>query len=341
MQVKVLNEADSLCDDFVAGMAGHKLCHLYAWSRMVAECTGHRPFYLVAYDGDSIEGILPLMLVRSRLFGTRMISQAFHTYGGPLACGSETIQALYRYAVDLADEHMCDYVEFRNVDPMPYDLYLRSDKVAMHLPLEGDAEKLWDGFKGEVRNRVRKAQKSGVVVSLGGLDLLDEFYKVWTVRMHELGTPAYPKKLMKAIFETFKGNSWVFLVRLEGKTIGGAFTTNYNGFADIQWVATLGQYNNLGCNMLLYWSVIKHHCEFGGRCFDFGRCTIDGPTYEFKRRWGAQPVKLNYQYWVKPGKKLSLAVPDSSRYSRKVAIWKRLPLWMTRLAGPYLSRNLP
>ena len=341
MYVKVLNILDESYDSFVHQYPEHKLCHLPAWSEMITQWIGHTPFYLVAVENSKIVGILPLTLIRSRLFGIRMISQAFHTYGGPLVKSESALNVLYDYAVGLANEHRCGMIEFRNIEAMPYKLHLRTDKVAMHLRLRSDPDELWEGFKGEIRNRVRKAEKNGLVIIKGRMGLLDDFYKIWTIRMRELGTPAYPRSLMRGILETFPENSWIFLVRLNDSTIGGAFTTNYNGFADMQWVATLIKFNNLASNMLLHWSIIKHHCLQGASCFDFGRCSIDGPTYEFKKRWGAEPVRLNYQYWTKPSTELSLAVPGSPRYRRKVAVWKKLPLFVTRLVGPYLSRNLP
>ena len=341
MQVEILSTPDPACDAFVRRMPEHKICHLPAWSDMVVQALGHRPFYLVAREGTDIQGVLPLMLVRSRLFGVRMISQAFHSYGGPLVESHDALDILYNRAVELATEHGCETIEFRNIKPLPYKLYLRTDKVAMYLPLKSNPDELWCSFKGEIRNRVRKAEKSGIIVIRGRMELLDDFYRMWTVRMRQLGTPSYPRMLMYQLLETFPDNSWIFLVRLGGLAVGGGLTTCFNGFADMQWVATLTKYNKLAPNTLLYWSVIKYHCLTGALCFDFGRSTVGGSTYEFKKRWGSEPVELPYQYWVHPDKEFSPVVPNNPKYKKKVEAWKKLPLWMTRLIGPYISRNLP
>jgi FemAB-related protein (PEP-CTERM system-associated) len=341
MRVEILKNYDPSCDAFVRQMPEHKICHLPVWSHMVATSMKHRPFYLVAREDKDIQGVLPLTLIRSRLFGRRMISQAFYTYGGPLVKNTCAMDALYDRAVELATEHNCETIEFRNIKPLPYDLHLRTDKLVMHLPLKSDPDELWCGFKGEIRNRVRKAEKAGIVAVSGGVELLNDFYRMWTIRMHQLGTPAYPRKLMCRILQTFPNNSWVFVVRLGALTIGGGLTTCFNGFADMQWVATRIEYNKLAPGILLHWSVIKHHCLADASCFDFGRSSVDAPTYEFKRRWGTEPVKLFYQYWVRPGRGFSPVVPDNPKYKRRIRIWKKLPLWTTRLIGPYLSRNLP
>jgi FemAB-related protein (PEP-CTERM system-associated) len=341
MDVEILNKPDSVCDTFVTQRPDSKICHLYAWGDMIANYIGLKNFYLVARERSQIHGVLPLMQVNSRLFGNRMISQAFSNYGGPLAEDQATLDALYNRAVELVVEHKCESIEFRNVKPLPYELHLRTDKVTMHLPIALDADELCRGFRPEIRNRIRKAEKSGLITVNGGLELLEDFYRVWTVRMRQLGTPCYPSKLMRSILEAFPNNSRLFIVRYNNLPVGGGFTTCFNGFADMQWVATLTEYNNLAPNNLLYWSAIKHYCLAGASWFDFGRSTVDSSTYEFKRRWGAEPVRLYYQYWVHPEHKLTVLSPDNPKYQRKVQIWQKLPLWVTRVLGPYISRDLP
>lgn len=341
MEVSVSNLPDPLCDDFVREMASAKLCHMPAWTNMVERTFGHKGYYLVAREGRAICGVLPLTHVRSRLFGNRMISQAFSNYGGPLAKSPTALEALCKYAVELATEHGCESMELRNTDPIPYDLHLRTDKISMYLPLTADPEELWQSFRPQIRNRVRKAEKSGIVAVSGGLELLDDFYRVWTARMHQLGTPCYPRKLFSSILETFANNSQIFLARLRGTTIGAIFAHCFSGFVQIPWGAVLIEYNHLAPTSFLWWSVMKHFCSVQASCFDFGRTTIDTGPHMFKKRWGATPIQLSYQYWTRPGHELSLAKPDNPKYKNKVETWKKLPLWMTRLVGPHISRNLP
>ena len=71
---------------------------------MVEKVFGHKGFYLVAREGGIVCGALPSTHVRSRLFGSRMISQAFSNYGGPLAKSPIVSNALCRYAVELAEK---------------------------------------------------------------------------------------------------------------------------------------------------------------------------------------------------------------------------------------------
>lgn len=341
MDVSIARAPDRGCDEFVQGMPAAKLCHTRAWGEMVERTVGHKAFYLVARDGEVIQGVLPLMQVRSRLFGNRMVSQAFSNYGGPLADTADAADGLYSRAVDLATSRGCGSIEFRNVDPLDHDLASYEAKATMLLSLAPDPDELWGRFKPKVRNQVRKAEKSGIIAESGGLELLDDFYRVWTVRMRQLGTPCYPRKLFRSIFQSFPDNCRVFVVRLGEATLGGAFVYSFNGLVQMRWAATLVEYNSLCPNSLLYWSVMRHYCLAGASTFDFGRCTVGSGTHRFKKQWGAQQVDLHYQYWVRLAKEFSVLSPDSPKYRRKVDLWKKLPLWATRLIGPYISRSLP
>jgi len=344
MDVSILDGSSPACDEFVGRSPNGKLCHLPAWSRMVERTFGHRGYYLVARDGNAVRGVLSLIHVRSWLFGNRMISQAFSNYGGPLAEDRQTLDALYAEAVGLAERLGCESIEFRNVEPMPYDdLDLRTDKVCMYLPLKGDPDELWRSFKSDtkVRNHVRKAENAGIVAEDGGIELLEEFYRVYAIRMHQLGTPAYPRSLMRGILETFPDNSRLFVARLGNVTVAARLLVHFNGLVQSRWGITLTEYNHLSPNHLLYWAALKHYCRAGASCFDFGRSTVDSGPYRFKKQWGTQIVPLHYQYWVRPGHKLSLANPDNPKYKRRVELWKKLPLRVANLIGPYISRSLP
>ena len=341
MNVCVLTTPYSACDAFILQNAEAKISHTLAWSKLIEEVFGQQGFYLIALEGCDVHGVLPLTQVRSRLFGNRMISQAFSNYGGPLADGSLVLDALYNRAVKLAIDYGCDSIVFHNLEQLPYDLVSHESKISMYLPLVPDPDELWRSFKPKVRNQVRKAIKAGFVSVSGHLELLDDFYHVWTIRMSQLGTPCYPRRFFDKIIETFPENARIFLVRLGKLTVGGAFVYCFKGFVQIQWAATLIQYNKLCPNNLIYWSVMKHYCLAGASCFDFGRTTVDSSHHKFKKQWGSYPVQLYYQYWTQPGCELSFVEPENPKYRKKIEMWKKLPLWMTRFAGPYFSRSLP
>jgi len=341
LRVEAITAETSQINQYVMSTGEGKLCHLPKWGFMIAEVFGHKPLFLVAWEGGRICGVLPLMVVKSRLFGNRMISQAFSNYGGPLVTNTAALRPLLDRAVQLTDDSDCRQLEIRTTSLLSTEFELCRDKVCMHLKLTADPEEVWRQLRPEIRNRVRKAEKSGLVAVEGGEELLAEFYDVWTVRMRQLGTPCYPLRLFENLFRSFPEQTMVFLVRAGRETVAAGLFYHFNEMAQCRWAATRVEYNRLAPNSLLYWSAIDYYSRIGDRVFDFGRSDVDGSHYEFKRRWGSEEVPLDYQYWSESGHELVLVRPDIDRYERLVDLWKRLPLGVTRLLGPWLSRSLP
>jgi len=79
----------------------------------------------------------------------------------------------------------------------------------------------------------------------------------------------------------------------------------------------------------------------GYKKFDFGRSTIDAGTYKFKEQWGAQPQKLYWYYWLKEGNALPELNPNNPRYKLAINMWQKMPVWLTKVIGPHIVKNLP
>ncbi len=85
----------------------------------------------------------------------------------------------------------------------------------------------------------------------------------------------------------------------------------------------------------IVWEIIR-----GSGVFDFGRSSLGSGTYRFKAQWGAEPHPAIWQYYVRKGDPAEMRV-DSIGKQRLVGIWKGLPVWLTRLAGPTIVRGIP
>ncbi len=90
----------------------------------------------------------------------------------------------------------------------------------------------------------------------------------------------------------------------------------------------------------MYWHLLERAIERGQQVFDFGRSSADSNTYRFKSQWGAQPHPAVWQYYVRQGSAGDMR-PDNPKLQRRIRIWQRLPVWVTRLAGPPIIRGIP
>jgi FemAB-related protein (PEP-CTERM system-associated) len=213
----------------------------------------------------------------------------------------------------------------------------------VRLALKEDSDALWNGFSKDsgVRKMVRKGQKNGISVIQGGIELLKEFYSLYVIRMRQLGTPCYSMRVMRGFLDFFPEQTTLFLARLERKTIAGKLMLRFKGQVEAFYSSSLLEYNNLGTNHLLHWTAMQHYCRQGVTSFDFGRSTVDSGSYEFKRKWGAEEIPLHWQYWSDAGHKVEKLSPDNPKYQKRIELWRKMPLWLTRLVGPVISRGLP
>ena len=78
-------------DAFVATQPGWTHFHRYGWRAVIERVFGHQCLYLAARDADgALHGVLPLVRVRSAVFGHYLVSMPFLNYGGPLGTGEAT-----------------------------------------------------------------------------------------------------------------------------------------------------------------------------------------------------------------------------------------------------------
>ena len=312
--------------------------HSWRWRKVYQNAFGHEPVYLMARHGGVITGVLPMVQIKSMLFGRTLTSLPFLNYGGVMADAPEVGRALVDAAHEEARQRRCSHVELRHVSAQFPNLPCKNHKVAMHLPIGAS---MWDGLDRKVRNQIRKAEKSGLVVERGGASLVGDFYTVFARNMRDLGTPVYSRRLFEEVMRAFPERSKIHVVRLDGTPIAAGFTYRTSSMVQLPWASSIRSYNSLCPNVLLYWDAIQYAQECGAPVFDMGRSTPNEGTYKFKAQWGAEPVPLHWEYQLMTPGELPNVSPANPKYQLAIALWQRLPLALTMRVGPMIVRAIP
>lgn len=330
-------------DAFVGEAPQATLYHLSGWKGVIERSFGHRTHYLMSLDGAQlVKGILPLVHLKSRLFGSFLVSLPYFNYGGACAVDEATARGLLADAVELARELGAEHIELRHTHNSLPELPVKQEKVSMRLALPSDPELLFRSFDSKLRSQIRRPQKEGMVASIGGAEELDAFYAVFSENMRDLGTPVYGKAFFRNILETFPDRTWIGTVRdREGRPVAAGFLVEFRGVMEVPWASSLRRFNRFSPNMLLYWRMLSWACERRCGIFDFGRSTVDEATFRFKQQWGAQPMGLYWHYWLRDSRPLPALNPANPKYKLAIEVWRRLPLALTRLIGPAIVKNLP
>jgi FemAB-related protein (PEP-CTERM system-associated) len=333
-------------DRFVEQHPAATVAHLSAWGRIVAGAYGHASVYLSVEDDGETLGILPLVHVQSRIFGRRLVSMPFLDYGGVLvsaeALPGAIEQALVDAALGVARERRAQGVGLRQLHPVPLPYPPASDRVTMLLTLT-TKDAVWKALPSERRNRVRKGEKNGLTAAWCGAEALDDFYGVFAVNMRDLGSPVHSRAFFRLMLEELPGVARVLLVRDRGgHAVGAAVCLFFRDTIMVPWVSSLREAFALCPNFVLYWEVIRHGCDNGYRTLDLGRSFKNAGTYEFKRQWGAVEHTLP---WISidtaPGRGAPAVDRDASRFAPMIAAWKRMPVALANLVGPWIRGQVP
>jgi len=325
-------------DAFVNARADAAGYHAWDWRRVFTNAFGHEPVYLIARHGQQVTGVLPLVQIKSLLFGNSLTSLPFLNYGGVIADTANAAETLIAAASEQAQARRCKHVELRHVARQFPDLPCKTHKVAMHLPLTAT---IWDDLDRKVRNQIRKAEKSGLVVERGGEELLGDFYTVFARNMRDLGTPVYSRRLFQEVLRTFPDRAQLHIVRLKNQPIAAGLTYRTASMVQLPWASSIREFNSLCANVLLYWDAIQFAQSTGAGVFDMGRSTPNEGTFKFKAQWGAVPVPLHWEYQLSSAGSLPNVSPANPKFQLAIALWQKLPLGVATRVGPLIVRAIP
>jgi FemAB-related protein (PEP-CTERM system-associated) len=333
-------DVDKSWDRFVERHAAPTVAHLSAWGRVFQRAYGHEPVYLTAEEGGEPVGVLPLVMLRSRLFGRRLVSMPFLDYGGVLAqpgVAADLVDA----ALEAARELGAQSLGLRQFEPADLPYPVADDRVTMLLPLTSE-EAVWKALPSERRNRVRKGEKNGLHAAWCGAEALDAFHRVFAVNMRDLGSPVHSRGFFRAMLEELPGTARVLLVRDgDARVVGAAVCLFFRDTIMVPWVSSRREAFALCPNFVLYWEVIRFGCRAGHRMLDLGRSFRSAGTFEFKRQWGARPHTLPWIFLDgQPGGPPPVD-RDASRFAMLVRAWKKLPVPIANAVGPWIRRQVP
>ncbi len=375
-------------DDFVRNSPAPTVYHLHVWRQIINRVYGHKTYCLIAIkngqqheivelsnwddhtedaagvgetDSQKIAGILPLVHLKSFVFGNELISMPFFDAGGVLADDADAEKSLLIEAVSLARRLRAKSIQLRQTLPLPVmsdpgpeawnsvenswfsalscNVEKRLHKARMLLELPGSSEALMDSFKSKLRSQIRKPEKEGLTGKVGGLELLDDFYKVFSINMRDLGSPVHSKLFIKGVLESFPEEARICLIYKGQQPLACSVMLGFNGTVYNPWSSSLRKYSKLSPNMLLYWTMLRYACDSGHRYFDFGRSSIEENTYKFKAQWGCQPQPL-YWYYISDNKLPLKIDTEKSKFDVAIRIWQNLPVPLTRVFGPPIRKYI-
>lgn len=335
-------EACSQWNGFLRGLP--KTSNFYQrfeWKAINEREFGHETFYLRIHDGNDTLGVLPLVFLKSRIFGRIICSMPFVNFGGTAAVSPAVETALVERACGITADVGADYLEIRTTRPSIAGLKTSEHKVSMTLTLDDDPERIWNAFKSKHRTSIRRVLKRNIRVVSGREDLLDTFYELMCLSWRFLGTPIFRKSYFKRILDTFGDDIRIFIAYHGTRPVATAFNGHFGTTVEGMWAGGLAEARILEANYALYWEMIRDACERGFHTYHLGRSTADTGSESFKKKWNADVTQLYWQYFLPRQGDLPQLNVHNPKFDLAIRTWRRLPLWVTKTAGPLISRSIP
>ncbi|RVT40686.1 FemAB family XrtA/PEP-CTERM system-associated protein [Sphingobium algorifonticola] len=316
--------------------------HRRAWLTAIARGTGNQAHMLIAMRGTDVVGLVPLSHIRSRLFGDALVSTGFAVRGGMLADDIAIADCLAEALIPLAARLRCPTLELRG-GACPGAGWTRHDDLHLGFkaPLAADTDAQLAIIPRKHRAEVRKGLGNGQLSVSHGRDtaLIRAHYHVYANSVRNLGTPVFPRGLFTAVMDSFGDDAEITLVRDGDRPVSAVLTLYHRGVAMPYWGGGIAEARQLRSNELLYFRLMDRARERGCTAFDFGRSKVNSGQAKWKSSWGFDPVPLMSYTRTLSGKPRNIK-PDSAEHSRKVDMWKRLPLPVANIVGPWIARGL-
>ena len=293
--IKQLGDAEvNAWNRFVEASDESTFFHLAQWREIFQRVLGHRSYYLYASREGQIEGIFPLVQVKSTLFGNALISVPFGVYGGCIADNDEVYRDLTNHAVELARELQVDYVEVRETAASTLDWENKDLYVTFIKPLAASEEENFKSIPRKQRAMVRKAIAYGLTSEWD--KNIDRFYSMYSESVRNLGTPVLSKKYYQSLLETFKEQCSVLTIIDHGKPVASVLSFYFKDQVLPYYGGGTSAARASNANDFMYWELMRLSLEQGVKVFDFGRSKNGAGSFRFKKHWGFEPQPLYYRF---------------------------------------------
>jgi FemAB-related protein (PEP-CTERM system-associated) len=320
-------------DAFVLGHSHGTFFHLAAWKHVIERALGHRTHYLVAKPGsaerNAIVGVLPLVEIKSMLFGHALISNAFCVAGGPLGTNIDVETELLAEASAIARRLKVDYVELKDFSGS-HEAWLKRENLyaGFERPIANDETACLTQIPRKQRAVVRKSLEQGFLVTID--EDVDTLFNLYALTVRDHGTPVFPRRLFECLKETF-GTAC---------EISSVMSFYFRDRVMPYYTGSIREARQTGANDFMYWRLMRRANERGMKIFDFGRSKIETGPFAFKKNWGFPPRAMTHQFFLNQRKSLPNLNPTNPKFDLLVKAWRRMPLPLANLIGPLISRNL-
>jgi len=316
--------------------------HSTAWARVLVDTYGHRPCYVQISLNGGLLALVPMMEVQSVLTRSRGICLPFSDYCAPLTFSSFGHELVTQKLQQIARERGWSYFELRSHSIVPVNTPASESYYGHFLDLRIGPEALISNFSSSVKRAVRKAQRSGLNVSIqSSPDAMAQFYELHVRTRRRHGVPPQPRSFFINIQRHLisSGFGFIVLVECQKAPIAAAMFFKLGRHAVYKFGASDERLQELRANNFAMFEAIRYLAEGGAETLHFGRTERENEGLQrFKLSWGATEEEIAYARFEMASGSWKHSRDRRSKLHKR--IFRALPASLNRLAGAMLHPRI-
>ncbi len=327
-------------DEYKRRTENYHIFHSLEWMNIIKETFGIKHKIAILEEDGIVVASIPFVNYHNMIKGLSALPLHFSGYYGSIISNNDLVK---KKILNLFFEYckknklFTQVPEVNKIKDVPSFLGYSIYKMRLKSNLSVE-EQIFKFANKRNRSYTKSAINSNLVCSIGSLELLDKFYLLYLQNMKELGTPPLSKKYFKKIIEKLPQTAKILLVKNDKKVCCGMLILKVlktELFVPI--ISTPRLYQEGQSSHLIYLQAAREAQNLGCSVINFGR-SIDGsgPAL-FKKRFGLEATPL---LMYSPNENWTVTDPNKSFLRYFVAIWKKLPIPLTKLGGLLFAKHI-
>ncbi|MFH1397325.1 MAG: GNAT family N-acetyltransferase [Candidatus Omnitrophota bacterium] len=348
-------EWDNFVNDCVVKEYGFSL----KFRDVIKEVFRYETIYYFIRNGRGIIGVLPLFLVRSKIFSNRLVSIPFTDTGGFYF--KERIQddlkvAIYKSVIERLSIDLRLYsdralpIEIRNPHPASNEFLIKncgfvkiSPYVRFKIRLDTTWQQIENSFSRNIKRCLEKGKGKLKIDICSDKNQLIDIYKIYLKDTKRLGSPPLPLRFFEEMWDKFQaiGNFIIFTGSYKNKVVAAETLISFKNTIYADLIMSDAKYNYIFPKIQLYFASLNYAYNSNKyMSYDFSRTRRLSGVFEHKRKWGGEIEEIEYFYQNYSQVKDCFLDHSQSRFSYISKIIKFTPLSILRIAGRSIRKQL-
>lgn len=208
-----------------------------------------------------------------------------------------------------------DWLEIRTTAHIPC-LRDESGKVELNVDIQPDIATLWDSLSTNTRKNIRRPLKRGFSAVIGkNMALLDEFYQLYRMSLHDIGSLPHPRQFFADLLVECGEHLEIFVGYMDNIPVVSSISFTSKDEIYGAWSGIHTDYKKHNVFLAMLWQMVEHCAASGRKTYNLGRSSAGSNPHQFKLKLANRSHRI-YYYRLK-----TVAPPKAGSRIQDAASW--------------------